>query len=735
MTNDPFNLPDNLWEEEQQTSAPDAGAEGAAHAPAPNENGRREEEPKWTFHLPEADDSDWFDQGRNAPPRPSASNEQNTKNANTAEKRTTKSLPTLEDDDLDRFNADADDGTLPPERARKNEDASIPEGPAAGSSDAEDDFAPGDAPPADQPAAANDLHLTTDQLPSGFSVVRDEIVFCDEKGRIIRICRNFALTSMAQSADGLGGTEIVLQFEAISGDLREVRIPRRHLAGDGAGYRAELLDLGFDMSNTGPSRQLLSELLTRLSSPKWTTAYSRVGWTDRTYATFILPGGVGIGPEGLFAAGNIGGSRHGFEESGTLPEWQEHIGAIATRNPLAMFAMSCTFLGPLLEPLSMESGGFHLMGGSSEGKTATVRLALSIFGSPKLLLITWNSTTNGLAARAALRNSTILAIDELKEAPAKVVGETVYMIMNGIGRSRAGRTGDAKETERWTLPCLSTGEMSIAEHLRDGGEQFHAGQEVRMLSIVADGRKHGAFDFVPIGMSGIDFVSALEEDVEKYHGVAGRVFLTHLISQGVSPEDLKARQQTYFELLKGTMRTDPSGTLGRVMRRFAAVMLVGEIATELGVTGWESGASTEAGVSIFRQWRETSELTVLSEGEAAIARVRDFILRGEHSRFSVPGTPPPVRMAGWRGPDGFYVLDSVWATEMHPGLSATRMASHLKKAGLLICQEHNRLQSKVPTDLHPDRPRAYLIASRILGDGHSEEDERREEAMRDEAPF
>lgn len=689
MPDDLSNVPDKNPKERTPKSGPDAVVEAAHCASALDVSGQPEVQTLWSFPLPGDDGIDWFDE-RLRPP---------------------------ETDD------------------QKDGEARVPDWPVATQAGADDDHVPGDLRQTDHFPATDELHLTPDQLPSGFSILRGYIVHCDEKERITRICRNFAVESMAQSADGSGRTEIVLQFRAISGDLRDVRIPRRLLAGDGTEYRANLLDLGFEMNKTVQSRKLLSDLLTRMSSPKWTTAYTRVGWTDRTNSTFILPGGVGIGREGVFSAGDVGGSRHGFEETGTLIEWQEYVSTIATRNSLTMFAMSCAFLGPLLEPLGMESGGFHLMGRLSEGKTATVRMALSIFGSPKLLLITWNSTSNGLGARAALRNGTILAIDELKEAPAKVVGETVYTIMNGIGRSRASRMGDAREADRWTLPCLSTGEMSIAEHLRDGGEQFHAGQEVRMLSIVADGRKHGAFDFVPDGMSDIAFVTALEENVEKYHGVAGRVFLTELISPRVSRVDLKARLQTSFEVLKGTMRTEPSGTLGRVMRRFAAVMLAGEIATELGLTGWESGAATDAVLSIFRGWRETSELTGLSEGEAAIARVRDFILRGEHTRFAVPGSPPPIRMAGWRGTEGFYVLDSVWATEMHAGLSAARMASHLKMAGLLICQEHNRLQSKVPTDLHPDRPRAYLIAPRILGDGHTEDDERRDDALRGEVPF
>ncbi|MFJ1292661.1 DUF927 domain-containing protein [Paracoccus yeei] len=573
--------------------------------------------------------------------------------------------------------------------------------------------------------------LRPSQLPDGFMKRRGYIVYMDEKERIHSICQDFAVDAMAENADGSGGVEIVTRFVSISGALREVRLPRRLLGGDGTEYRAILLDQGFSLDNTQQGRKGLSALLAAVTSETWKVAHSRAGWTEE--GDFILPGGVGIGPDGPFSTSEVGPRGHGVQAKGTLEDWKTDVAGLAVGNPVAMFAIACAFAGPLLQPMGMESGGFHLMGRSSQGKTATARLLLSVWGDPRQMMMTWNGTSNGVAAKAALRSGTALVLDELKEAPARIVATTVYTLTNGTGRARAGRSGEAREADHWTLMCVSTGEMTLSEHLAAGGEAFHTGQDVRLLSITVDGRQHGVFDTIPAGATSQGFVGHLEEVVQAHHGTAGPAFVQRLLAQGLDPQELKDATQACYDALRRVVGTEPSGTLGRVMRRFAAVMMAGELATELGVTGWGPGAVREAVISLFRTWRETSEPSVLSEAESAIARVRDVLLKGENTRFHMPSIAQTIHNpAGWKSEDGFYVLEEVWRKEMHPGLSSDRMARHLRAAGLLICRETGRLQSRVPSDLHPQRPRAFLISSAILG---AYDEEANDAERTDEPPF
>ena len=114
-------------------------------------------------------------------------------------------------------------------------------------------------------------------------------------------------------------------------------------------------------------------------------------------------------------------------------------------------AVSLALAGPLLEPLGLDSFGLHLRGASSSGKTTALRVAASVWGGPGVLT-TWRSTSNGLEGMAALRNSTMLALDELGQATAAEVGEVVYMFANGQGKARARRSGAARPPRARAAP-------------------------------------------------------------------------------------------------------------------------------------------------------------------------------------------------------------------------------------------------------------------------------------------
>jgi len=47
-----------------------------------------------------------------------------------------------------------------------------------------------------------------------------------------------------------------------------------------------------------------------------------------------------------------------------------------------MFAMSVAFTAPMLDIVGKQSGGVHLHGGSTTGKTTTLRAAASVYGHP-----------------------------------------------------------------------------------------------------------------------------------------------------------------------------------------------------------------------------------------------------------------------------------------------------------------------------------------------------------------
>ena len=73
----------------------------------------------------------------------------------------------------------------------------------------------------------------------------------------------------------------------------------------------------------------------------------------------------------------------------------------------------------------------------------------------------WRATTNGLEALASLRSDTLLVLDELSQVDPKEAGEIAYMLANGSGKARAGKTGAVRPRYDWRILFLSAGEIGF----------------------------------------------------------------------------------------------------------------------------------------------------------------------------------------------------------------------------------------------------------------------------------
>ena len=197
---------------------------------------------------------------------------------------------------------------------------------------------------------------------------------------------------------------------------------------------------------------------------KWTpdariTVASKMGWVDG-YKAFVLGNGTTIGDQSYVfqPAGAITSNARGMRPRGTVEDWRDGVAALAVGNPVMMLAVSAAFAGPLLEIINAEGGGVHLRGGSSSGKTTVLLAAASVWGDPDEMMMSWRATANGLEAVAAAANATLLVLDEIGMViRAARPGTTAYMIANGQGKSRADRTGDAREAQYAGAPVPVVG--------------------------------------------------------------------------------------------------------------------------------------------------------------------------------------------------------------------------------------------------------------------------------------
>ena len=419
---------------------------------------------------------------------------------------------------------------------------------------------------------------------------------------------------------------VLLRFTDREGTRRVWAMPYELLCADGADLRRELLSMGLAISPR--HRAELGEYLQHKTPKKRMLCTSRTGWAGS--GAFVLPDGV-IGPDAggvVFQDGGRIGKGHGV--AGTVESWRSSVSRLAIGNPLMQFGMSAPFAAPLMELTHTEGGGFNFVGSSSSGKTTILEAARSTFGGPDFKR-SWRATSNGVEGVAEQHNDLILCMDEMSEVDPREAGAIAYMLTNGVGKSRATRTGASRPPKRWRTLVFSTGEQSLEATMLAGRMAPKAGQSVRLLDLRVDGRKHGCFDELHGHASGRALSDAIKRAAKENYGATGRAFL----------EKLTRDDRDFGEMLE-IAKSIPalavhSGQEGRAAARCALIGIAGELATEYGLTGWPDGAAIDAAIVAFKAWKSFRG-TGDQEPRKIREAVRDFLDRHGESRFIEDGS-------------------------------------------------------------------------------------------------
>src|SRR5690606_33450934 len=176
---------------------------------------------------------------------------------------------------------------------------------------------------------------------------------------------------------------------------------------------------------------------------------------------------------------------------------------------------------------------------SSLGKSTLLKVAASVYGSPAHYPRTWRATDNALEATAAAHSDCLLVLDEIGQIEPRIVGETVYMLGNGEGKSRATETGGSRgASHRWRLVFLSSGEKTLLDHMAEAGKKPQAGMEIRLMTIPAnphtnsnDAKQMGIYQDLKGLAGGADLSTHLVNSAARYHGTAIMVFIEALTAK------------------------------------------------------------------------------------------------------------------------------------------------------------------------------------------------------------
>jgi len=442
------------------------------------------------------------------------------------------------------------------------------------------------------------------------------------------ICGNLKVVAATRDAKSQAWGRL-LEWRDADGVRHQWAMPLEQLQGDGVDVRRELAQAGLAIAPGRPARELLASYVQVWPVEDRALCVDRLGWHG---AVYVAPTeSIGDSKERVVFQ-NSHAIEPAYSVAGTADDWRDSVARLAQGNSRLVFSVSVAFAGPLANVVGEDSGGFHIRGGSSIGKSTALKVAASVWGDPAAYPRLWRATANGLEGLAALHNDSLLILDELSQIDPKEAGEAAYLLANGQGKTRAARSGTARQAASWRLFFLSAGEESLAALMARIGRRVNAGQEIRLADIEADaGAGLGAFETLNGCASPAALSLALKEAAIRHHGAAGVAWLRAIVNDRDKLTDLITDGVRQF-----VAENAPAGAPGQVLRvaqRFGLVAMAGELATHYGLTGWPEGEATQAASRCFAAWLDSFGGTGNREERALLAQVRGFFETHGASRF------------------------------------------------------------------------------------------------------
>lgn len=520
----------------------------------------------------------------------------------------------------------------------------------------------------------------------------------------------------------------LLEFKDADKVLKVIPVACSSMQTDGSEVRQFLADEGLEIMPHKQPRYLLNQYIV-MSRPEQTAlCVNRLGWYDN-FCAFILPDRT-IGSTGderiVYQPGSLG-VRSSVTAHGELNQWQE-LSSLSAGNSRLVMALSAAFAAPLIELTGAESGGFNFVGGSSTGKTTALFVAASVYGDPNYLN-RWRATGNGLEAMAAAHNNALLILDELAQVSPREAGEIAYMLANGSGKARASVSGGSRPVTRWSILFLSAGEISLAQHMQEGGKKTRAGQEVRMVDIPAQaGADMGMFEDLHGLESPARFAETIRDKSASTYGHAIVCFLEQLTDHIAKDKIglLEVIRETVQSFTDQVVPTSADGQVRRVAHRFGLVAAAGELATNAGITGWDEGEAIAGVTTCFQAWLNERGGVGSQEERAILEQVRYFFQSHGDSRFSEINKDGddvytvPLNRAGFRKKKDddtlFMVFPEVFKAEVAKGFNSTLVAKLSVQAGYLLPDASGKCSQSKRTPGTQKKARFYVFTTQVLGD-------------------
>ena len=342
---------------------------------------------------------------------------------------------------------------------------------------------------------------------------------------------------------------------------------------------------------------------------------SRMGWVHGEFFPYYVHDSIVFENEYKEATNII----ESTNECGNFDIWSQNA-KLLRENPFGRFLLAASFASPLLEILQHRVFFVHIWHDSKSGKTAAIKMAISVWGNPAKLMGSFNATSVGLERMAGILKHLPFAIDELQVLNNRrlSVENIIYSLGNGFGRLRGAKEGSIQETMSWRNNLITSGEQPMSK------ESSNDGVLTRVLELYGKPTENE------------NMAHTFHLVSESNYGFAGQIFIKYLINAVLRT---KGKVQRDFENLRKNISRKCAENCDNSHLDNVAVVCLGDYYSSICVfeenreTAWDE--AIELGTKILENCEEFQK-------SDTIERAWDFVtgwIASNKNRFSPDSTP------------------------------------------------------------------------------------------------
>jgi len=293
------------------------------------------------------------------------------------------------------------------------------------------------------------------------------------------------------------------------------------------------------------------------------------------------------------AAGDT--SKTAYTHAGSATEWAEATGVLEKAGmPWHMFALNTSFSAPLWDLTGLVGLTISLHGDTGAGKSVIQAWSRSVWGNPKSLYLSAESTHNALYNKLGTYCNLPMTIDECTYMDN--VGSFCYQVTQGKDKGRLTRFATERKSKQWATNVMVSTNISFTSKMAASGVESDA-QMARLLEIYTPVH--------PMFAKGTKAGRTIMDFLGDNHGVIGHLYAIELLKIG--KDGLVKRIKKAIEQFREIYGIEFAGT-ERYWETELVLQHVGcTIAAEAGLIAYDFGKGIKYVVKRIERMRTAIE--------------------------------------------------------------------------------------------------------------------------------